>query len=69
MDVKKAYPKDELSTQTEVVEVAQEPVQRDVSTPRMKQQSYSFNASLSNDVHPSPRTNDRLYNHITKIIM
>lgn len=60
MDVKKAYPKDELSTQTEVAELAQEPVQRDLPTPRMKKQGFNYNSSLSNDVHPSPRTSDRL---------
>lgn len=60
VDVKKAYPKDELSTQTEVAEVAQEPTQRDLSTPRMKKQGFNYNSSLPNDVHPSPRNNDRL---------
>lgn len=52
VDVKKAYPKDELANQAESAELIQEP--------RLSKGSFNFNSPLS-DLDPSPTSHDTGY--------
>ena len=55
MDVKKAYPKDELANQAEPSETVQEPLYT-----RLPKQGYGFSSPLSSELNQSPTSHDSL---------